>query len=564
MTGSIVRGVGASPGLDVADLARIRHATEFVRAHDTVSVLTEALPGLTPGERSALRGHSRFGHAALLVFPGTLDGLREDLRGFGLVAGEATPSVVVRDRVSRRSGLPAAEVRIDVLRAPVADRSGQPCALEIFAMTSPPGAGHAGIAEDERAHGHESHVALELTAPDDVVLNGLRALLAARARLSADGGGYNGHEDSTVLYFRDATIADPLCRRLGLVGAGHFPGAVTEHRRGTGDAGTRLLRLMTGAWATQAIAVAAELRLADHLDRGATTVALAAATGTDHDSLVRLLRYLAGLGVVRASGSEYALTELGALLRTGVADSLHPLARIYGGPFYASFARLGDSVRTGTESYERVFGAHHFAHMAADPELADLFDRAMAASSAMFGEFVRVVDLGAARVVVDVAGGNGALLSRLLTTWPRLRGVLLEQPHALRAAKSIMDSSGCADRCALVSGDFTERVPPGGDAYLLSRVLHDWDDDRCAEILTRCAEAMPAHAELYVVERLLPEDGADSLAVPWDVHMLCNVGGRERTQSHYARLLADAGFELVDRHDLPLDAAVLRARRLPG
>ncbi|MFI6102113.1 methyltransferase [Lentzea sp. NPDC051213] len=105
-------------------------------------------------------------------------------------------------------------------------------------------------------------------------------------------------------------------------------------------------------------------------------------------------------------------------------------------------------------------------------------------------------------------------------------------------------------------------MPAVGDFYVLSRVLHDWDDEQCRAILTTCAAAMPAHAELLVVERLLPEEPTtDSLAVPWDVHMLCNVGGRERTESHYRTLLEDAGFELTATTALPLDAYVLRARK---
>ncbi len=104
-------------------------------------------------------------------------------------------------------------------------------------------------------------------------------------------------------------------------------------------------------------------------------------------------------------------------------------------------------------------------------------------------------------------------------------------------------------------------MPPGGDVYVLSRVLHDWDDDRCREILRHCVRAMPAHADLLVVERLLPADGSPSLATAWDLHMLCNVGGRERRADHYARLLAEAGLQLVGHSPLPLDAHVLHARR---
>jgi hypothetical protein len=162
---------------------------------------------------------------------------------------------------------------------------------------------------------------------------------------------------------------------------------------------------------------------------------------------------------------------------------------------------------------------------------------------------------------VDVAGGNGALLARLLPRAPHLRGVLLERPHAIDAARGNLARAGCLDRCDLTAGDFTRAVPSGGDVYILSRILHDWSDEQCRQILARCAEAMAPCAELLVVERLLPEDDTPSLAVAWDLHMMCNVGGRERTAGHYGRLLEEAGFRLESCHPLPLDAAVLRATR---
>ncbi|WP_030432362.1 methyltransferase [Allokutzneria albata] len=118
-----------------------------------------------------------------------------------------------------------------------------------------------------------------------------------------------------------------------------------------------------------------------------------------------------------------------------------------------------------------------------------------------------------------------------------------------------------ADRCTLVPGDFTESVPANGDVYLLLRIPHDWDDAQCHAILATCAANMPEHAELLVIERPFPETAdTDSLAVPWDVHMLCNVGGRERTASQYCALLTKAGFEVTGSHSLSLDAYVLRAR----
>ncbi|MFD9738373.1 methyltransferase [Umezawaea sp. NPDC059074] len=544
-----------TPALATADLARVTAAIALLGATDTASALAAALPSLDEDHRTALAGHVTLDHVALLIFPETLDGLAEELTAQGFPVGPATPSVVVRERLSSRYGVPSDDLDVRILRVPVTDRTGLPREVELFAMATPPELAH--IAEDERRTGRESHFAVTVRRPDPVVLRGLRASIATAMR--PDGGGYNGHEDSTVLYFRDAHGAAPSFRRLELVCAGRFPRLLATHQRES-CAGTELLRLLTGAWATRAVATAAELRLFDHLETLDDVSDLAAATGADRPSLVRLLRYLTALGVVRTAGPRHGLTELGALLRSDQPGSMRPLALMYGGPFYRSFGALTDSVRDGEESYAKVFGSHHFEHLAADPDLAELFHRSMASSNAVFAGVPRVFDFSTARTVVDVAGGNGELLSRVLHANPALHGVLMDRPHALTAARERL--ADVADRVTLVPGDFTESVPGFGDVYLLSRVLHDWDDDRCRTILAACARSMPDHAELLVVERLLPASGgADDLSIPWDVHMLCNTGGRERTASEYRALLADAGFEVVDTHPLPLDAHLVRARR---
>jgi O-methyltransferase domain len=252
---------------------------------------------------------------------------------------------------------------------------------------------------------------------------------------------------------------------------------------------------------------------------------------------------------------------------------MRALALMYGGPFYQSFAHLGHTLRTGGEAFRHLFGENHFAYFARHPELAELFDQSMAASSRLFEPlpahpvFTRddATETGTetapqVTTVVDIAGGNGELLGRLLTAHPHLRGVLLERPHAIEAARRALDAAGCGDRCTYQAGDFAQ-TPTGGDVYVLSRVLHDWDDERCREILSHCARAMPDRADLLIVERVLPTDDSPSLATAWDLHMMCNVGGRERRADHYARLLADAGLALVGHTRLPLDAALLHARK---
>ena len=478
--GDLVRLVGEirGPGeIDATDRARLAQAVDFIESNDTGTVIAELLPGLSRDQADAIAARCGLSHAAVLVFPRSLSGLHDHLHTIGLTVEEISHSVVVRDRLCRRYGLPRDSVNVRILRAPVSAHDRESCMIEIFALpVGEPGALEQ-LAARERASGQEAHVALEVHEPDTVVLSGLRSLLI-KAGLRSDGGGYSEHEDATVLYFRVGDRPEGI-RRLELIAAGHHPAMLAAHLgEPEEDPATRLLQLMTGAWRTQAIAVAAELRLADHIagQPEATVEQLASATATDPDSLGRLVRYLAGLGIVERSHASVRLTELGELLRTDASPSLHALAVLYGGPFYESFGGLAHSVRTGGAAFDRLFGQHHFEYFAERPQFAGLFDRAMASSASIFGRIADIVDLSAASVVVDVAGGNGELLAQILPAAPHLRGVLLERPHALEAARAKLHAVGCADRCQLITGDFTTAVPIDGDVYILSRVLHDWDD----------------------------------------------------------------------------------------
>ena len=164
---------------------------------------------------------------------------------------------------------------------------------------------------------------------------------------------------------------------------------------------------------------------------------------------------------------------------------------------------------------------------------------------------VASVDLSGSRCVVDVGGGRGGLLSGLLTAYPRLRGILFDLPGVVEGAREPLREAGLAERCDVIAGDFREAVPPGGDAYFLSWILHDWDDPTARRILARCRAVMDEGARVLVVEMVLPE-GDDPSAPAFkrlvrqaDLEMLAVVGGRERTAGEFEQLLNQSGFALT-------------------
>ncbi|KOU18398.1 methyltransferase [Streptomyces sp. WM6349] len=565
----------------VDDVGRLSATAAFVREQDTCDLLSRVLPGLGGPELRALTDQCRFAHAAVLVFPPDEDTLRRELVACALPAdAPAQPSVVVRERLAMRHRRDIADLDVRILRPEVRGPAGEHRAVEVFALTVPPGSALSPIAADERRREHEAHLAFDVVRPDPLVLRGLLASFA-RQGAAADGGGYNLHEDGTVFYFTAPADTKTAYRRVELYASGDHRDVLAEHlgahAAAAGPAGEygepqpaeTLLRLLTGAWTTQALAACAQLRLPEAMDRhtGTGTAELARTIGAHPESLATLLRYLAMLGVVRDGPDGFRLTGVGALLDARAPGSMRPLALMYGGPFYQSFAHLAHTVRSGQPGFEHLYGENHFDHFSRDPELATLFDQSMVSSAPIFEPLPAHPVLTAAatapgrpRTVVDIAGGTGELLGRILTAHPTLRGTLLERPQVLAAARTRLAATPAGARCGFRAGDFAD-VPPGGDVYVLSRVLHDWDDDRCRSILRHCADAMPGHADLLIVERLLPIDGTASLATAWDLHMMCNTGGRERTAEHYARLLTDCGLALVGHTPLALGAHTLHARR---
>jgi hypothetical protein len=310
-----------------------------------------------------------------------------------------------------------------------------------------------------------------------------------------------------------------------------------------------LLRLINGYYVTQAIHVAASLGIADLLADGTrTSDDLAHEAGADPDTLYRLLRALASVGVLHeGDGRLFSLTPLGELLRSDVPGSLHGWAAYAGRPyFWAAWAELLHSVRTGENAFRHVHGQDIWSYRADRPEESALFDAAMKAlTGASIAAVIDAFDFSRFGTLVDVGGGNGALLASVLAANPALRGVLFDQAHVVAGADQVLEAAGVADRCQIESGDFFEAVPEGGDAYLLRSIIHDWEDEESRAILRVVRAAMPEGAALLVVERDLGAPNEDAPVKFSDLNMLVGPGGRERTQDEYAALLESTGFRLV-------------------
>lgn len=311
-----------------------------------------------------------------------------------------------------------------------------------------------------------------------------------------------------------------------------------------GLARRRLLGTLSASVPAQCCYALAKLGIPDLLAAGPRTVAeLAAGSGADSRVLGRMLRALAAMGLFRRPAPDtYELTSVTALLRSDVPGSLRPTAIMHGEEVFRSFAEIMHTVRTGEPAFDKVHGQPFYDYLAEHPDTAEVFAGAM--GSEPVPAVLREIDLAGVHTVVDVGGGNGGLLAEILPAHPGMRGLLLELPDSIKAAVVRLAAAGVADRVELVEGSFFDQVPAGGEVYVLSRVLHNWTDERAELILRRLAAAMAPGTRLLVFEKLLPEEPGSAAAAMVDLLMLGMLEGQDRTAAEYAALLEKAGFEV--------------------
>ncbi|UOE21938.1 methyltransferase [Thermobifida halotolerans] len=300
---------------------------------------------------------------------------------------------------------------------------------------------------------------------------------------------------------------------------------------------------------SQAIISVTRLRVVEHLGEEALEVReLARRVGADPDALHRFLRLLVAEGLfVEQPPGVFATTPLGALLHEDVPGSLRHFAALMDNEAYQAWSAALHSLRTGEPAFDVVFGKPMFDWLGERPDASSAFNAAQAGLVTLRLLPLVERDWSGVGTVVDVGGGNGRLLGALLSRHEHLRGVLFDLPHVVREAERSV--GGPRDRLRVVGGDFFSAVPSGGDVYVLAQILHDWDDDRAVRILRRCAEAMTPDSRLLILEQVVPEGPQPHPAKMLDLHMLVLLGGRERTESEWGRLLERGGFRVaaIDR-----------------
>jgi hypothetical protein len=316
------------------------------------------------------------------------------------------------------------------------------------------------------------------------------------------------------------------------------------------DASAKVIDLIFGRWRSQILYVGVKVGVFDALASGPrTAVSVASALGVDAGLLYRLMRALGSLGLLHEDNSRtFSLTPMGELLCRDHPHTLRGETLLIEGPeHYAAWKHLPALITEGQQNaFAREFGQHQFDYAIQHPSYGAVFNEAMSSYSLidtrLVLEALESYDFSGISHLCDVGGGHGYTLCSLLVKYPHLQGTVLELPSVI-ANKELLwaDKMGVGDRCTYVPGDMFKEVSPA-DAYMVKRVLHDWNDTECLQILSTMHRAAPQQGRVLIMEHMVPGPDTPHFSKLFDIHMLIMLTGRERTLEEYAGLLEGTGW----------------------
>ena len=325
----------------------------------------------------------------------------------------------------------------------------------------------------------------------------------------------------------------------------------------------QLIRMSYGFMYTKLVYMAASLNLGARLADGPrSSVDIAGELEFHPPFLYRFMRALAGEGILtEVDEGVFGLTAMGECLKPDHPDAAYASILASVSPaVIAAWEKFPEVLQTGKTGFNLAFGQGWFEWLSERPELSTQFNKSMAG---VFGKeplhVAEAYDFSVFASIVDVGGGNGNVLSHILSRHRGPRGLVFDQPHVVAEAPALLSARGMSDRIATQGGNFFESVPAGFAAYVLSHVIHDWDDNRAVQILENCRQAIKPDGKLLILEWVLPEGDTPHVAKVVDINMMMLMGGEERTAKQYGRLLAKAGFRMTQVIPSACECSVVEA-----
>ena len=318
-----------------------------------------------------------------------------------------------------------------------------------------------------------------------------------------------------------------------------------------------LRQIAAGYCLPRGLHAVANLGVADKLDETPQTASeLAMSVGVHPEALGRVLRLLSAHGVFEWCEGKFRHTPASRMLRADHPQTMRDYVRMFGLPFFwATFGEMEEAVRTGLPTGDKVTPGGLWAYFAQHPEASAIFNATMATKARVqVAGVLAAYDFSQFKIIGDIGGGRGHLLSAVLERVPAAIGVLFDLPHV------IADEAGAVSpRLTRQSGDFFKDMLPVCDAYLLMEVIHDWSDPESIVILKAIRKVAPPHAKLLLIEEMVPDDPGPAWSKILDIHMLTLIGGKQRTRREYEALFTAAGFSFNREIETGAGVSILEA-----
>lgn len=320
----------------------------------------------------------------------------------------------------------------------------------------------------------------------------------------------------------------------------------------------RLLQTGSAFWQSCALHVAVRLDIASAIgDERLDADAIAARVAAHPDAVRRLLRMLAATGIfAEVAGGVYRNNALSGYLRKDNPKNIRAMILLHNSeemsrPWYEF---LEPCVRSGEVPFTQAHGLELFAYLDAHPAFETLFSRAMDSVDALVGDsYATDFDWGRFGRIIDIGGSKGGKSIAILKRHARLRALVVDRAPVIAAARrycSEHEAPALLERLEFRAGDLLEAVPAADsatDIYLLSAVLHGFDDATCIGVLRRLAAACAGSgACIALLELVMPETGVDPLSAAFDMQMFIGTRGRERTLGEWRSLCDHSSLVLQE------------------
>lgn len=308
-----------------------------------------------------------------------------------------------------------------------------------------------------------------------------------------------------------------------------------------------LLSKIRGHQLAALIHLAARWDLADRVGEGQRIATIADALSADVNSLRRMTQALASFGIFAIDHSGFVTqTAASRLLMRDASQSLHAAASFWGSPaVWQTWGDLEYSNLTGKSAFEQRFHRSLFEYLSEDVDAAQVFNRFMTESpEERHRAVIRAYDFSSFNRIADIGGGSGQLLVEILNAFPKPYGVLCDRAEVVRNVTPDFQKLADNGRCEARPVDFFVEVPRGADVYLLSQIIHDWDDASALRILRNCGSAAESQSVLLLIERASNSHNSDVNFYLSDMEMLVLHGACERSTDGYRNLLHAAGFHV--------------------